>query len=364
MSSATDERKTAMRIIDLLQPMEALDATDLYVKAGAPPMYRIDGRVTSNGLPALGRDDTERLALEMLDATQQAQFRAENAVDLAYSLPGVGRFRVNVYRQRGSVAFVARRVRLSIPSFEELRLPEVLKDLSLRTRGLVLVTGHAGTGKSTTLAAMVDYRNAHKDGHIVTVEDPIEFLHPDKKSIVSQREVGTDTPSFPQALRAALRQTPDVLLIGEMRDQESAEAALYFAETGHLVLSTLHSVNAPQAIERMLAFFPTDHSQEVLHRLSLTLEAIVSQRLVPRADGRGRVVAIEVMLATPRIRDLVKKGEIGSIKQAIQMGTQEGMQTFDQALYRLHKDGLISYEDALRAADSPNDLKLKIKGLA
>jgi twitching motility protein PilU len=211
---------------------------------------------------------------------------------------------------------------------------------------------------------MVDYRNEHKDGHIVTVEDPIEFLHVDKTSIVSQREVGTDTASFSQALRAALRQTPDVVLIGEMRDQESAEAALYFAETGHLVLSTLHSVNASQAIERMLAFFPTTHAHEVLHRLSLTLEAIVSQRLVPRADGRGRVVAVEVMLATPRIRDLVKKGEIGSIKQAIQMGTQEGMQTFDQALYRLHRDGLVSYEDALRAADSPNDLKLKIKGLA
>jgi twitching motility protein PilU len=355
---------TAMRLLDLLQPMEALDATDLYVKAGAPPMYRVDGRVTTNGLPVLTPEATEALAREMLDAQQQALLRAEHAVDLAYSVPGVGRFRVNVYRQRGTVAFVARRVRPTIPSFADLRLPPVLQDLSLLSRGLVLVTGHAGTGKSTTLAAMVDYRNAHKDGHIVTVEDPIEFLHADKRSIVSQREVGTDTPSFAVALRAALRQTPDVLLIGEMRDQESAEAALYFAETGHLVLSTLHSVNAPQAIERLLAFFPTDHAQEVLHRLSLTLEAIVSQRLVPRADGRGRVVAVEVMLATPRIRDLIKKGEVGAIKQAIHMGTQDGMQTFDQALYRLHKDGLIGYEDALRAADSPNDLKLKIKGLA
>ncbi|MDR7544873.1 MAG: PilT/PilU family type 4a pilus ATPase [Armatimonadota bacterium] len=353
-----------MHINDLLEAMEGLDATDLYVKAGCPPTYRIHGHLTSNTQDVVSKDLARELALQMLTEEQRHRLQVEQSADLAYSLPGRGRFRVNVYVQRGSVALVARRVKLAIPSFDELRLPAVLRALSLRSRGLILVTGHAGTGKSTTLAAMVDYRNSQIDGHIVTVEDPIEFLHPDKRSIVSQREVGTDTPSFADALRSALRQTPDVLLIGEMRDRDSAEAALYFAETGHLVLSTLHSVNASQALERMLAFFPSDHTQEVLHRLSLTLEAIVSQRLVLRSDRSGRVVAVEIMVATPRIRELIKKGEIAAIKQAIELGVSEGMQTFDQALFELHRQGLISYEDALRAADSANDLKLRIKGLA
>jgi twitching motility protein PilU len=305
----------------------------------------------------------EALVREILDAEQQEQLRQHHSVDLAYSLPGVGRFRVNVYRQRGTLAFVARRVRTDIPSFEDLGLPEVLKDLVMRPRGLVLVTGPTGSGKSTTLAAMIDHRNTHYDGHIVTIEDPIEFLHPDKRSLVSQREVATDTPSFHHALRSALRQAPDVLLIGEMRDRESADAALYFAETGHLVLSTLHTVNASQALERLLAFFPPDHTQEILHRLSITLEGIVSQRLVPRADGAGRVAALEVLLATPRVRELVRRGDVGAIKQAIQAGAQEGMQTFDQALYDLVQRGLVTAEEALRHADSPNDLRLRIRGL-
>ncbi len=353
-----------LRAADLLAAMAERDASDLYVKVGSPPAYRVHGGLQLLAGPKVSPAAVEALVREILNADQQEQLRRDQAVDLAYSLPGVGRFRINVYWQRGTLAFVARRVRTDLPSFEALGLPEVLKDLAMRKRGLVLVTGPTGSGKSTTLAAMIDYRNTHADGHIVTIEDPIEFLHPDKRSLVSQREVATDTPSFHHALRAALRQAPDVLLIGEMRDRESADAALYFAETGHLVLSTLHTMNAAQSLERLLAFFPADHAQEILHRLSITLEGIVSQRLVPRADGAGRVAALEVMVATPRVRELVRRGDVGALRQAIQAGSQEGMQTFDQALYDLHQRGLITVEEALRHADSPNDLRLRFRGLA
>lgn len=352
-----------MHINDLLARMAELDASDLYVKVGSPPMYRVHDELR----PSSGERVTVKGAAEFVDqllsADQQAELQARQSVDLAHSVPGVGRFRVNVYRQRGSLAVVARRVRLEIPSFEELGLPGVLEDLVMRKRGLVLVTGPSGSGKSTTLAAMIDHRNRNAQGHVVTIEDPIEFLHADKKSIVSQREVITDTPTFHDALRGAVRQAPDVVLIGEMRDQESADAALYFAETGHLVLSTLHSMNAAQTLERMLAFFPPEHTQEILHRLSITLEGIISQRLIQRSDRGGRVAALEVLAATPRVRELVKRGDIGSIRQAIQAGIQEGMQTFDQALHNLYRRELISYDDALANADSPNDLRLRIRGL-
>ena len=352
-----------LRAVDLLAGMAPRDASDLYVKVGSPPAYRVHGKLELLPGPKVTPSAAEAWVREILDSDQLAQLHREGSVDLAYSLPGVGRFRVNVYRQRGTVAFVARRVRTDIPSFEDLGLPEVLKDLSMRKRGLVLVTGPTGSGKSTTLAAMIDYRNRHEDGHIVTIEDPIEFLHPDKRSLISQREVATDTPSFHHALRAALRQAPDVLLIGEMRDRESADAALYFAETGHLVLSTLHTINAAQTLERLLAFFPPDTTQEILHRLSITLEGIVSQRLIPRADGLGRVAALEVLVATPRVRELVRRGDVATLRQAIQAGTQEGMQTFDQALYDLYRRGLVTAEEALRWADSPNDLRLRLRGL-
>jgi twitching motility protein PilU len=353
-----------MHVHDLLREMVERDASDLYVKVGSPPTFRVHGELQTGSWDRVTPEVSRTLADQLLDDEQRRQLRTEQNVDLAYSFPGVGRFRVNVYQQRGSIAFVARRVRTDIPSFDQLGLPEILADLVMRPRGLVFVTGPTGSGKTTTLAAMIDYRNTHASGHIITIEDPIEFLHPDKRSLVSQREVATDTPSFHHALRGALRQAPDVLLIGEMRDRESADAALYFAETGHLVLSTLHSINAAQALERLLAFFPADHAQEVLHRVSLTLEGIVSQRLVPRSDGQGRVVAVEVLVATPRIRDLIRRGDLAGIKAAIQAGSGEGMQTFDQALYALYQKGLISLEDALRAADSPNDLRLRIRGLA
>jgi twitching motility protein PilU len=350
-------------VLDLLRVMEEQRASDIYLKAGSPPMYRIDGEVRPGAHPPLTAADVDRLAAQLMNGRDQERFTAEQSVDLAYSARDVGRFRVNIYRQRGTIAVVARRVRQDVPTLEELHLPAVLADLAMAPRGLILVTGPAGSGKSTTLAAMIDRRNEAARTHIVTIEDPIEFLHADKMGIVSQREVSTDTPGFHEALRAALRQTPDVLLIGEMRDRESAEAALYFAETGHLVLSTLHSVNASQAVERMLAFFPPDHALEVFHRLSLTIAGIIAQRLIPRSDGTGRVAALEVLTATPRIRELVKRGDIDAIRHTLQAGRPEGMQTFDQALYDLAKAGLISEADALRYADSANDLKLRFKGL-
>lgn len=351
-------------VLDLLRVMEAQRASDIYLKAGSPPMYRVDGEVRPGPHETLTPADVEGLAAQLMSECEQARFAAQQSVDLAYSASGVGRFRVNIYRQRGSIAVVARRVRQDVPTLEELHLPGILSDLAMAPRGLILVTGPAGSGESTTLAAMIDRRNAASRAHIVTIEDPIEFLHGDKMGIVSQREVSTDTPGFHEALREALRQTPDVLLIGEMRDRESAGAALYFAETGHLVLSTLHSLNAPQAIERMLAFFPPDHTQEVFHRLSLTIAGIIAQRLIPRSDGTGRAAAVEVMTATPRVRDLIKRGDVDGIKQALQAGRQEGMQTFDQALYDLTRTGAITEADALRYADSTNDLKLRFKGLA
>jgi twitching motility protein PilU len=352
-----------MHVHDLLREMVERDASDLYVKVGSPPTFRVHGELQTGSWDRVTPEVSRTLADQLLDDEQRRQLRTEQNVDLAYSFPGVGRFRVNVYQQRGSIAFVARRVRTDIPSFDQLGLPEILADLVMRPRGLVFVTGPTGSGKTTTLAAMIDYRNTHASGHIITIEDPIEFLHPDKRSLVSQREVATDTPSFHHALRGALRQAPDVLLIGEMRDRESADAALYFAETGHLVLSTLHTINAAQTLERLLAFFPPDGTQEILHRLSITLEGIVSQRLIPRADGLGRVAALEVLVATPRVRELVRRGDVASLRQAIQAGAQEGMQTFDQALYDLYRRGLVTAEEALRWADSPNDLRLRLRGL-
>jgi len=353
-----------LSVLDLLRLMEEQRASDIYLKAGSPPMYRVDGEVRPGPYGPLNPADVAHLAGQMMTDQEEQRFAREQSVDLAYSASGVGRFRVNIYRQRGSIAVVARRVRQDIPTLDELRLPSVLGDLAMAPRGLILVTGPAGSGKSTTLAAMINRRNEASRAHIVTVEDPIEFLHADKLAIVSQREVSTDTPGFHEALRAALRQTPDVLLIGEMRDRESAEAALYFAETGHLVLSTLHSLNAAQAVERMLAFFPPDHAQEFFHRLALTIAGIIAQRLIPRSTGTDRAAALEVLIATPRIRELIRHADIDGIKQTLQTGRQEGMQTFDQALYDLARAAFITEADALRYADSANDLKLRFKGLA
>src|SRR3990170_2097176 len=353
-----------MDIDDLLIHMEARDASDLYLKTGQPPLLRVAGQVVSLDGTPLDDEEIMRLARQAMAPRHRQEFEQRQRADIAYASPVAGRFRVNVYVQRGSPAVVARRVRSQIPSFKQLRLPLVVGQLALAPRGLVLVTGQTGVGKSTTLAAMIHYRSRERSGHIVTIEDPIEFVYADERSIVSQREVGTDCESYSLALRDALRQAPDVIMIGEMRDEESAAAAVHFAETGHLVLSTLHSSNASQTLERLLHFFPASSHEAISLQLSLSLNGIIAQRLVPRKDGNGLVMAAEVMLSTPRVRDLLRRADLAGIRSVMQSpaGIQEGMQTFDYAVFRLIQDGLVDVEAGMTAADSPNDLKLRLKG--
>ena len=352
-----------MDINDLLIHMASRGASDLYLKTEAAPVLRIAGQFSQLGETPLTPEAVETLANQMMQPRHKREFEECQQVNLAYQTPALGRYRVNIYTQRSEPAIVIRRIQSEIPSFEDLRLPAPLVDLAMAPRGLVLVTGPTGSGKSTTLAAMIDYRNRHAAGHIVTIEDPIEFVHADRRSLVSQREVGTDCDSFSAALKDALRQTPDVILIGEMRDVESATAAVHFAETGHLVLSTLHSVNASQTIERILHFFPQEGHNNIQLQLSLNLIGVLSQRLIPRRDGNGLVMAAELMLATPFIRDLLRRGDVGGIRSAISAGTADGMQTFDQAVYALIKDGTIDTETGMQHADSPNDVRLRLRGL-
>ncbi|HPZ10318.1 MAG TPA: PilT/PilU family type 4a pilus ATPase [Candidatus Eremiobacteraeota bacterium] len=354
----------ALKLNDLLKAVVEEEGSDLYMKADSPPVIRIDDKLKRIGSDVPNYADLEKLAQFLMNDYQKKLFQTHPEIDLVYSVPSVGRFRVNIYRQRGTVGFVFRRVNLKIPSLDELCLPPVIKDIVLEPRGLILVTGATGSGKSTTLAAMVDYRNTNIEGHIITIEDPVEFLHKDKKSIVSQREVGIDTRSYSEALRYALRQAPDVILLGEMRDVETVTSAIFFAETGHLVLSTLHSTNTNQTLERILQFFPVDSHDEIYFQLSMNLKAIFSQRLLPRADGSGRVPAVEVLITTPRIKDLIRRGETDKIKSTIEGSSGEGMQTFDQHLYELYKAGLITLEDTLLNADSRSDLRLKLKGFS
>ena len=351
-------------IEDLFRLVADRGASDLYVKAEAPPAFRISGAVEASGLPAPSAEALDGLLAGIMTDGHREGLRTAGHADFAFWEPSLGRFRVNVYLQRGTTALVARRVRQDIPSFEELALPAVVAELALTPRGLILVTGPAGSGKSTTLAAMIDHRNRAASGHIITIEDPIEYLHEDRQSIVSQREIGTDADSFASALRGALRQTPDVLLIGEMRDAESAQAAVYFAETGHLVLSTLHTINANQALDRILHFFPPEIHGEMYLRLASTLVGIIAQRLVPRVDGNGMVPGIEILRATPRVRDLIRRGEIGALRQTMSEGHDGGMQTFDDSFFDLYQRGLISVETALESAESPNDLRLRLRGFA
>lgn len=354
-----------MHIDDLLINMAAHDASDLYLKTGVPPMLRVAGSLVPAGDFPLTDEVIGQLADQVMNDRHRREFEERRRADIAYTSPAVGRFRVNVYMQRGSPAIVVRRVKSKIPSFEELRLPPIVAQLVLAPRGLVLVTGQTGAGKSTTLAAMISHRARERSGHIVTIEDPIEFIHSDEQSLVSQREIGTDCESFGLALRDALRQAPDVILIGEIRDEESATAAVHFAETGHLVLSTLHSSNASQTLERVLHFFPAERLVNIALQLSLNLNAIIAQRLVPRKDSAGLVVAVELMLATPRVRELLRKADLAGIRSVMQSpaGIQEGMQTFDHAIFQLIKAGLVDAETAMSAADSPNDLRLRLKGL-
>jgi len=343
-----------------LEKMVEAEASDLYLTVAKPTMYRINGIVTAIGDQQFRPDELEAFANAIMNERQHKEFAESMEMNMAVSLPGVSRFRVNIFRQRGSVGMVIRRVKADVMTMEELGLPDILKEISMTKRGLALVVGATGCGKSTTLAAMVDYRNALEAGHIITIEDPIEFVHRHKKSIVTQREVGFDTQSFQAALKNTLRQAPDVILIGEIRDTETIEAAITFAETGHLCLGTLHSNNANQAIERIMNFFPPERHAQIYLQLSLNLRSIVSQRLIPSIDGK-RVVALEVLMDTPRIKDLIKKGDIDILKEAMEQGIQEGCQTFDQSLFTLYKEGKISLDQALSNADSMNNLRLKIK---
>jgi len=294
---------------------------------------------------------------------QRKEFEATSDLDLSYLHPEHGRFRLNCYRAMGATGMVLRRVKTEVPTFEALDLPPILGQLALERQGLILLVGATGSGKSTTTAAMIDYRNAHAPGHIVTIEDPVEFIHARKQSVISQREVGIDTQSYLVALHKALRQAPDVIFLGELRDRDTVAVALHSAETGHLVISTLHATNATGTIERLLNFFPPDARDAILMQLSLLLRAVIAQRLVPRAEGKGRVAAMEIMLNTPRIQSLIRRGELEALRQAIEEGVHEGLQTLDQALLALYQQKKITQEDTLRFADSPNNLRLRMKGI-
>jgi twitching motility protein PilU len=344
----------------LLSVMNEHDASDLYLTVDSPPMYRINGVVRPAGNRCLATADTESLANSIMSDRQQKDFEASNEQNLALYYPSLGRFRVNIFRQKGCMGVVIRQIKTHIATVDDLGLPQVIKDVSMTKRGLVLVVGATGCGKSTSLAAMIDHRSTNSAGHIVTVEDPIEFVHVHKKSIITQREIGMDTESYGIALKNALRQAPDVILIGEIRDSESMEAAITFAETGHLCLSTLHSNNANQAMERIMNFFPPERHNQIYLQLSLNLRSIISQRLVRTLDG-ARVAAFEILLDSPRVKDLVHKAQVADLKEAMEKGSNMGMQTFDQSLYELYRNGVISLEEALKNADSANNLRLRIK---
>ena len=351
---------STINIQDFFKTMVDLEASDLYLTVARPPMYRVDGKLQAGGEHSFTPGELSALAQSMLNEKQRVEFAETLEMNMAMSLPGVARFRVNMFQQRGSVGMVIRRIKADVMSVAEMGLPPILQDIVMTKRGLVLVVGATGSGKSTSLAAMIDYRNANEAGHIITIEDPIEFVHRHKQSVVTQREVGFDTLSFQSALKNTLRQAPDVILIGEIRDTETMEAAIVFAETGHLCLGTLHSNNANQAIERIMNFFPRERHAQIYLQLSLNLRAIISQRLIPSVDGK-RVAALEILMDTPRLKDLIRKGEVDALKEAMEQGIQEGCQTFDQALFNLYKDGKISLEHALINADSANNLRLKIK---
>ena len=350
----------ALDIRQLLKVMVERDASDLYLTADLPPNYRIQGVVQPVGDAPLTNDHLEALSLAIMREKQRREFEDAMEMNLALYYPDMGRFRVNLFRQRGNVGIVIRQIKVEITSIDTLGLPPIIKDIAMTKRGLALFVGATGSGKSTSLAAMIDYRNERAAGHIITVEDPIEFVHRHKKSVVTQREIGFDTQSYEAALKNTLRQAPDVILIGEVRDKETMEAAMAFAETGHLCLSTLHANNANQAIERIMNFFPPERHQQIYLQLSLNLRAIISQRLIPSVDGK-RVAACEILMDTPRAKDLIKKGQVDVLKEAMEQAVQEGSQTFDYVLFQLYQAGKITLDQALVNADSANNLRIKIK---
>lgn len=355
-----------MDINELLKKASSLGASDIHIKVGSSPIVRIDGALTPMANEnRLSQEDTLKLAFSVMSPGQREIFKKKNDLDLAYSVPGLGRFRCNIFIQRGTIGLVFRLIPMKIPTIEELLLPDILRKIALEERGLILVTGTTGSGKSTSIATMIDHINANRTDHIITIEDPIEYLHRDKRSIVNQREVGSDTESFGKALRAALRQDPDVILVGEMRDFETIQTALTAVETGHLVFSTLHTIDASETINRIISVFPPYQHKQVRIQLSSVLKAIISMRLVPRADGKGRVPAVEILIATAMIRDcILDPDKTKLIHDVITQGAiHYGMQTFDQSLFNLFKSGYITYEEALRRATNPDDFALKVKGI-
>ncbi|MFO1379762.1 MAG: PilT/PilU family type 4a pilus ATPase [Chitinivorax sp.] len=356
------EREQATKFMhDLLKLMRAKGASDLFITTDFPPAIKIDGKMTPVSNQSLTGQHTKELARSIMNDRQAEEFEATKECNFAVSPPGIGRFRVNAFIQQGKVGLVLRTITTEIPDFDQLGLPPVLKDVAMTKRGLVIFVGGTGSGKSTSLAAMIGYRNKNSYGHIITIEDPVEYVHQHQNCIITQREVGVDTESWHAALKNTLRQAPDVILIGEIRDRDTMDYAIAFAETGHLCMATLHANSANQALDRIINFFPEERRQQLLMDLSLNLRSFVSQRLIPHRSGKGRVAAVEVMLNSPLISDLIFKGEVHGIKEIMSKSRELGMQTFDQALFDIYESGRISYEDALRNADSVNDLRLKIK---
>ena len=350
-----------MVFTDLLKLMKHKKASDLFVTAGVAPSMKVDGKMVPVTKQALTPEQSRAFAYGIMNEEQRRQFEKSNECNFAINPQEIGRFRVNVFMQRGNVGMVLRTIETTIPRFDDLNLPKVLSELALTKRGLIIFVGGTGSGKSTSLASMIGYRNEYSYGHIITIEDPVEFVHDHKNCIITQREVGVDTDSFEAALKNTLRQAPDVILIGEIRSRETMEYAIQFAETGHLCLATLHANSANQALDRIINFFPEEKRDQLLMDLSLNLKAVVSQRLIPVKTGKGRVPAVEVMINTPLISDLIKEGDIHGLKELMKKSEEAGMQTFDMALFNLYEAGLISYDEALRNADSVNDLRLRIK---
>ena len=356
------ERDQASKFInDLLKLMVSRGGSDLFLTAEFPPAIKVDGKVTKVSPQPLTPNHTLTLARSIMSDKQVADFERTKECNFAISPAGIGRFRVNAFIQQGRVGMVLRTIPLTLPTIDGLGVPKVLKDVAMSKRGLCIIVGATGSGKSTTLAAMIDWRNENSYGHIITVEDPVEFVHPHKNCVVTQREVGLDTDTWEAALKNTLRQAPDVILMGEIRDRETMEHAVAFAETGHLCMATLHANSANQALDRIINFFPEERRAQLLMDLSLNLRAMVSQRLVAKQDGKGRAAAVEIMINTPLISDLIFKGEVSEIKEIMKKSRNLGMQTFDQSLFDLYEANVISYEDALRNADSLNDLRLQIK---
>lgn len=348
-----------MELNDFLRVLAARDGSDLYLTAGAPPAAKFQGALKALSKERMTPEQLEAIANHLMDEEQQKQFAHKPEMNLALDEEGIGRFRVNIFKQRHHIALVIRNIKTEIPDADALGLPPILKETIMQKRGLILFVGGTGSGKSTSLAALIDYRNRNADGHIITIEDPIEYVHPHRRSIVNQREVGVDTDSYEDALKNTLRQAPDVILIGEIRSRETMEHALAFAETGHLCLSTLHANNSNQALDRIINFFPEERRHQLLMDLSMNLRAFISQRLIPTIDGK-RTAAIEILLGTSTISDLIHKGDFGSIKEIMEKSEELGMQTFDSHLYRMYMEQTISLAEALRNSDSPNNLKLRI----